>query len=372
MCRLRAARERAGLTQVALAERAQVTRQTLIAIEAERSVPSTAIALALAAALGCRVEDLFELDRTPESLRVRWAEAPDARPASTRALVGRVGGRWVAHPLRASLGETWLSAADAVVASADQGAGRVEPLLAPAELERNLLVAGCAPALGVLARHLERDGSQVPLRWVHAGSTRALEQLERGDVHIAGTHLLDETTGEYNVAAVRRRFARRRMLLINLARWEAGLVVPAGNPGRIRGAAELARPKLRVAQREAGAGASLLLASMLRAAGLPKRSLPTGPRARSHAEVAELVAHGVADVGLSIRSAAQALGLDFVPVAEERFDLVLSAELARDPRVERLINALGGRAFRRDAAGLGGHRTDHSGEVMAELSVGAA
>jgi molybdate-binding protein/DNA-binding XRE family transcriptional regulator len=357
--RVREAREQAGLTQQALADRVGLTRQALSAVESGRSVPSTGVALRLARALGSRVEDLF---------RLAGADAVDAAlggPAEpgTRVALGRVRGRWVAHPTSAG---TPLGAADGVLTAASGGAGIAEPIDSKEEHADNLLIAGCAPALASLAQRLGEQRCGVRVRWVHAASERALGLLERGLVHVGGAHLLDPQSHEFNGPFARRLFPGRRTLVATLARWRQGLVVAPGNPLGLRTASDLMRPDLRLALREQGAGARALLDRLLSASGGSGSPGLTGPQVRGHMEVATAVALGAADAGIAIEGAALAYGLGFVPLAEERFDLVVAPDLVDDPRIDRLLGALDSRPFRSELRSLGGYEVTETGHVRVE------
>lgn len=357
--RVRRIREDSGVSQGALADAAGLTRQALSAIEAGRAVPSTHVALRLARALGRSVEDLFSLDDT-------WtaAAAPGVvLDAGDRVALAHVAGRWVAHPLRATQPLAQHTAADALVSRALGSTVTVRPLRPRATIERALVVVGCAPALGVLAARLQDATSAPPVRWIHAASEAALSALAAGSAHVAGAHLLDEATGTFNAPHALSALAGRPALLAHLARWEQGLVVPAGNPLALRTVADLCRPGLRLAHREAGSGARALLGRLLAAVGIPQTALPAGPVVGGHLEVAQAVALGAADAGIATRGAALAHGLGFVPLAEERFDLVVPADLADDPRVGRLIDALGSRPFRDELDSIGGYDTADSGDV---------
>ncbi len=352
-------RERAHLSQVALAERVGVTRQALIAIEAGRQVPSTALSLQLARALGCSVDDLFQLAGS-EDLDVRLAPGPGRRTGRTgRVAIGRPGGRWVAHRLPDDAHE----AADGlIVGEATNGRAMVEPLADPVDLERNVLLAGCAPLLGVLARRAGRRYRDAPMTWLPAGSLRALELLADGMVHVAGLHLVDERTGD-STPWLRRHLPGRALLVVNLTRWRQGLVVGRGNPLAIHEVGDLLRSDVRVARREKGSGAHALLRRTI--AGLGKRrAMPSGgPLASGHAEVAQLVRHGAADVGVAFEGAAVAAGLDFIPLSEERFDLVVPREQSADGPTSRVLDLLGERWFRTEAARMPGYDGSTTGEI---------
>jgi molybdate-binding protein/DNA-binding XRE family transcriptional regulator len=371
--RLRARRNAAGLTQVELARRAGITRQSLIHLESGRFVASTTVALRLARALGCAVEDLFSLPE-PAVARLRADLAECFTPGSprerSRALLGFVEGRWIAHRLQ---GERALMLVADGIAAAPGGprtkAVDVDPLRPEPDMRDNLIVAGCDPALALLAAWLAEYPRPVRVRVLHAPSRQALAALGGGLTHLSGAHLLDEVSGDYNVPFVRRSCARRGAIVVNLARWEAGFVVRAGNPLSIRAADDLTRKRVRLVERERGSGAQSLLDRVLRRAGVPaKATRPISQIARGHLAVAQAVACGAADVGVATRSAAAAYDLGFVALTEERSDLVVGAELRDDPRIGRLVDALRGAALRRELASLGGYRTDDSGQLVAEVN----
>ena len=383
-----------GLSQKALGERVGVSRHAIMGIEAARQVPSTTLALRLADTFDCAVKDLFRLEPVPE-LEVRL---PPPRPAaaasppapSSRVAVGRVDGRWAAHPLPAHA----TDAADAIVveetggapsglpaasvddppaARAGERAGEattagpadtisVHPVRPMRQLERNVLVAGCAPLLANLAHRVGEGSGDARATWIPASSHRALDLLAAGMVHIAGLHLSGGRSREANAEAVRRRFPGKRMLVVNLTRWRQGFVVAARNPLGIRGADDLLRPDVRVVAREVGTGADELVTRLLAGEGSRQPGF-SGPVAEGHLDVARRVHCGAADTGVAIESAALAWGLGFVPLVEERFDLVISADIAGAPPVSRFLETLDDPGFRAEAACLPGYDTSISGHA---------
>ncbi len=367
-------RSAAGMSQAELARRTSVSRQTISSLEAGRYAPSTVLSLRLASALDCRVEDLFSLEDGREPIAADFvpADGCGGANAGSRVALARVAGNWVAHPIGAEAGEVFPGVADGLAVGAAQKDAtgsriRVEPLRSRRALGANLLAVGCDPALAILSGWLAERSPGLRLHCAHAPSVRALELLAAGRAHLAGTHLLDEASGDYNVPFVRRRFHGRPMLVVNLARFETGFVVAPGNPKAIRRADDLARRRVRVVPREPGAEAQRLLERLLREARISRSALQTSPPARGHFAVARTIAAGAADVGIATRGAAQAFGLGFVPLAEERSDLVLPRELFDDSRFQRLIDTLGCRPFRRELASLGGYGTAESGHVVAEV-----
>lgn len=360
--RVRRRRKAEGLSQQALAESLGVSRQAIHAIETGSQVPSTSLGLRMARVFGCAVEDLFSLAADP-GIRARVAPAAPGSETSSRVALGQVEGRWVAHRIPAH----GMSAADGIIAREAAGAGAEVALLADAgRLSRNVLVAGCAPLLGAVAQRVGSRFSDARLTWLRAGNGRALGLLAERLVHMAGLHLpgVPGAGGDDDTAcAARRALPDRRLLVVNLTRWRQGLVVPAGNPRGLTGGADLLDSGLRVVRREEGSGAQALAAAWLTEAKGDCGLSATGPLARGHAEVARLVRWGAADVGIAIESAALAEGLDFVPITEERFDLVVPEALAATPPVSRVIDALDDPGFRTDVSHLPGYDGSLSGQV---------
>jgi putative molybdopterin biosynthesis protein len=358
---VRERREARGLTQVGLAGRARLTRQSLGAIEAGRSVPSVEVALRIARALDARVEELFGDGAEAEHLVTAAAD-----PSTTgRVALAHLADRWVSLPLS---GEGLRLSADGVVAGAGAAGAVVAPVRPLEEARQNVVVTGCAAALGLVADRLNARKGAGRFLWFPRGSTAALEALARGMTHVAGVHLTDPTTGEANVSDVRRAAASEPLVLVTLARWEAGLLVRPDDTRRIRTAADLGRKGLRLVVREAGAGAQRLLDRELEAAG---QTGPSGGRPRTlvatgHLEVARLIAMGAADTGVATRDAALAFGLGFVPLAEERYDLVMPRSLLADPRIERWLDVLVSAAVRRELSCLG-YDVTSTGERVAEV-----
>lgn len=358
--RVREQREARGLSQAALAERTRLTRQSISAIEAGRATPAVDVALRIAGVLDCRVEDLFGAPKVSELLPTE----PAAARLGERVALAHLAGRWVSHPL----GEDGLRlSADGVASETRAATTLVEPLRSPAEARANVVMMGCAAGLGVLADRLNARPGPGRFLWLSRSSTAALEALARGHIHVAGVHLVDPKTGEANVADVRRIACAEPITLVTLARWEAGLVLRPGDARRIRSAADLAQPGLRLVTREPGAGAQRLLEREVRAAGYPL-SLIRSPhlQASGHLDVARAVAMGAADTGVATRDAALAFGLCFVTLAEERYDLALPASALADARLARLCDVLASAGFRRELSVLG-YDVRGSGERVAEV-----
>jgi putative molybdopterin biosynthesis protein len=358
--RVRERREALGLSQVALAAAAGVTRQSVSAIEAGRATPGVDVALRLAKALDGRVEDLFGEAAAEPTI----ATEPMSTIAEGRVALAMIAGRWVSYPLA---GSGIRSCADGLVARAASGRFDVEPVRPLVEARENVVLMGCAAALGLLADRLNSRPGPGRFLWLTSSSTNALEALARRQTHIAGVHLVDARTGEANVADVRRHGGPDPVVLVTLARWEAGLVTAPGNPKKIRRAADLARRGLRLVTREVGSGARRLLDRELRKAGLLERvARAASVHASGHLEVAHAISIGAGDAGIATRDAAIAFGLDFVPLEGERYDLAIPVASMEDPRILRLFEVMTGGPLRRELSSLG-YDVRSCGDRVAEI-----
>lgn len=374
--RIRSRRQAAGLSQQELARRCGLTRQAINAIEAGHYIPSTLVALRVSMTLGCRVEELFRL--TEERIRVEaeWLGETSAKDIGrTRIQLARVGDRLLARPLA---GAAAFTAADGLTMPVEHTARPrkgAKPwvtidLWVDAELpERTVVVLGCDPALALLGAHLSRRYPGFRLIWVHSSSLTALRLLGRGEAHAAGTHLWDQEAGEYNVPYVRRELSGRRLVIVTLSEWQQGLIIARGNPKGISGAADLARADITMVNRESGAGSRTLLDLWLQGAGVPTRQVRGyNHEVPSHLEVAEAVVHGLADTGPGIMAVAQALGLDFLPMQEERYDLVIPLEFLNASAVQAVLDIAISRPFQEELETLGGYNSSRAGTVVAELA----
>ena len=232
------------------------------------------------------------------------------------------------------------------------------------EDEKRLLIAGCDPGISLLAQHLARF-DDVDLVVAPSSSQQALEWLRQGKVHVAGSHLRDSSSGEYNLPAIKRLFPRGAVKVVTFAIWEQGLVFENGNPKHIRGVEDLARKDVSIVNRERGAGSRELLDQRLRDAGIPVGRVNGYDRiAHGHLPAALAVSLKEADCCLATRSAACAFGLSFIPLATERYDLVVRRQHARLPAVEALLDVLNRAAVRRRLEILAGYDTSHTGEVL--------
>ncbi len=366
---VRTGRVAGDLSQGELAKRSGISRQALGAIEAGTYQPSVSVALALARELGASVEALFGENRDAiRHVHARWDG--DITPNSggkTRVALGRVGGKLVAltqAPVRLA-----LASAAGVVERTGRGGAEVASFRSDEEIDTTLLIAGCDPAAPLLIEWLARRRSPVSIAALSCSSGRALDALLGGRAHIAGVHLRDPKSGNFNSRAVTRGLKRHSAMLVNFARWELGIATAPGNPLRIRGFADLARPRMRIANRELGAGARAALDEAIAEGRIRADTIEGyGREFAGHLEVAEAIATGEADFGVTIRVAADVYGLGFVPIREERYDLlILKRDLDSMP-VTAMLDALNSRHLAREVAELCAYDTSQMGTVMAHLN----
>lgn len=356
--RVRALRETRGLSQAELAEAAALSRQSVSAIETGRATPAVDVALRIARALECRVEDLF----SPQPQSTLEFE-PASTTLGTRVALARVGGRWVGHPLSRS--ELRTSADGFVVSGQGRRGPSAAPLRSAADLARTVVVMGCAAGLGVLADRLNARAGAGRFLWLSRSSAAAVEALDREHTHVSGVHLVDPETGEADLRSVRALARSTPLAIFTLARWELGLVTAAKNPKRIRSVSDFSRRGLRLVAREPGSGAQRVLEAEVKRAGVPLSIARSAQiRANGQLEVACAVSMGAADGGIASRDAALAFGLDFHPLSEERYDLVLPETSLADPRIQRLIDEVTAQPFRRELESLG-YDARASGERVA-------
>jgi putative molybdopterin biosynthesis protein len=360
-------RQKRGMSAAQLARTVGVTRQTIYAMEAGSYVPNTAVALRLAKALEVHVEDLFALPQAePTGLR---SEEVTLLPGSEPLLPGqpvqlcRVNKRLVASP--PSPVPWYFPVSDAVVANKPPKNGRadVQVFDAADDFRNRVLIAGCDPGISVLAHHLQASGIELVL--AHRNSSQSLKLLKEGSVHIAGTHLRDESSGESNLPEIGRMFPKNAVAVISFAVWEEGIVTAAGNPKGIKDVEDLARRDVSIVNREKGAGSRALLDSALKRLKIDSKNVRGYERiAPGHLPAAWQVQAGQADCCIATRAAARVFGLGFIPLVSERYDLAVRRQHLDMPSIQAVLDTLSRSNYRRELESLGGYDTRAAGQRL--------
>lgn len=380
---LKSIRTRLGMSQQDLANIASVTRQTISGVESGQYAPSVAITLRLAKALGCQVEDLFWLQRDlPKIEAVLAKPVPYGQPL--RVSLARVGGQWIAYPLigKDAFRQDMIPADGEAVAGVPArylegqdksriGTDKVQVRLLDDNLDtlhNTIVIAGCAPVISLWARATERWHPQLRVQFNFANSMAALYSLCQGEAHIAGMHLYDPETGEYNTPFVRNVLAGREAVLITLGVWEEGLLVKSGNPRGIRTVSDLVQGGGTIINREIGSGSRMLLEQTLQEQQIPFHAVQGFDHiVKNHQDVAQAVGLGAVDAGISTASIATAFGLGFVPLHQSRYDLVILKEYLEEAPVQQLLSTLGHRLVHSQFEILGGYDISKIGEVVATV-----
>jgi putative molybdopterin biosynthesis protein len=355
-------------------------------------LPGTRRMVPVAGLPGYPVSAAMTCELVIKPLLARWlGQMPEERPQVTatltrkvvspmgdeefmRVTVGQVGQRVVATPLPGGAGVLMsLVRADGIVRiprgeeGFDAGAQVTVGLLrSPDSVSRTVVAIGSHDlTLDLLADEM---GGRYPgwrLSSANVGSLGGLLALSRGEAHLAGSHLLDEETGEYNVPYLRRILPGTPVVLLGFVQREQGLIVPRGNPKGIRGLADLVRPDVVYINRQRGAGTRVLLDYRLKQAGIDPSAIQGYDRQEfTHLAVAAAVASGAADCGMGILAAARALDLDFVPLGSERYDLVIPTETYGSELLAPLLEIIRGPSFAERVTALGGYTTPHIGKVL--------
>jgi putative molybdopterin biosynthesis protein len=371
--RLREWRQSLELSQKQLALMAGITRQAICAIEASQYSPSTAVALKLAEVLRCRVEDLFSLRASGEIVQGELVGPLPRDPLGVRVKVVRIGQRNLVVPI-GSLGAlfNFIVPADGITVGDRMPGNRagVRLLRHRRSIDDQILVAGCNPAILLAAEYVRRGSDQGRVLTCAMSSEAAVSALRDGKVHVAGMHLVDERSGESNLPFLRRHLKGLDCLVVTFASWEEGLIVAQGNPKNIREVADLFRRGIRFINREKGSGARRLIDCRLRALGLEFGRIKDYQRTvGSHLDVAWMISHGLADVGVGAKVAAAAYGLDFISLQQERYDLVIpQTYLSEAPTLQIFLDILTSAAFRSEVEALGGYDTRDTGKIAASLN----
>ena len=289
-----------------------------------------------------------------------------------RARLGNVGGRIVAVPLNRGAGVvSSFVKADGIIHVPQNVEGyeagekvQVELLRPMKEIEQTLVITGSHdPLIDEIIDIMRRTWPDSYVASSHVGSMGGIMAVKRGEAHLGGVHLLDEASGDYNRAYIRKYIPEGGVVLLRCVQRSQGLMVAKGNPLGIRGIEDLT--SLRYVNRQKGSGTRILLDYLLKKAGLDAADINGYEREEiTHTAVAAAVASGTADAGMGILSAARVYGLGFIPVCEEEYDLLISESALSMESVQRLISILQSAEFAARLEKLGGYQLDQPGEII--------
>lgn len=374
--RLRERRLAAGLSQGDLAARTKITRQALYAIEMNQYLPGTELALRLASILGCMVEDLFSFESEADIIEAEVIGGGATSLGATRVKVALVDGRLLAKPV-SDLGEmlNYTVPADGIQLGAVGTKARdprhpnrvyVQLLKSQQAIEQQVVVAGCDPAIFLVGEHIHQHGGDASVLGWSMGSLSALQALKRGEVHVAGIHVVDHRSGDFNLPFLRKYLKGHAVTVVRFAAWQEGFLLRKGNPKSVRGIEDLARPDLRMMNREQGAGARLLLDHLLAKAGIASRAVRGyDTLCSSQLGLGRAIVEGKADVGIGAQAVEHFYDLDFIPIQDERYDLVIPTKyLHSHPGMKTFLDTLVTRGFRQEIEALGGYDTKEIGKII--------
>jgi len=308
----------------------------------------------------------------------RKITSPIGEDEFLRVRLGKVGDKIVASPIQRGAGVIMsLVRADGIakVPRFSEGveAGtevNVELVRSSDSIDKTIVAIGSHDVvLDLIASELTKLDPGLRFASTNVGSLGGLVSLSRGEAHVAGCHLLDEDTGEYNIPFVRRHLRTRDVVLVNLVHRIQGLIVPPGNPKAITTLADLGRDDVRYVNRQRGSGTRILLDYKLRELDLGPSTIQGYEREEyTHLAVAAAVAGGRADAGMGVLSAARALGMDFVPLDTERYDLVFLREYYDTELTAPLLQLIRSDHFRTQVSELGGYDVSTMGDAVAEIA----
>ena len=367
-------RQHAQFSQQKLAGLAGISRQAYAAVEAGTATPSTEAALRLARALGTRVDGLFSLaEDSPPAVQAELVGAAESdesisqQAPARRARLVQVGHRLLARPLLGTVAVRHsLVEADGLIlrGPVEGNLVEVQPFDAGEVRTPTIVMLGCDPAAALVESELGRHG--IRLVWVEEGSYQALAGLARGEAHVAGCHLKDDASGLYNLSWV-QRVIPFPCTLVTFADWQQGLIVAPGNPKDVHGVEDLAKREVRIVNRPSGSGSRSLLDRLLKQSSIPTTEVAGyEEEVGGHLAVASAVASGQVDAGVAVQSAASTMGLEFVPLEEERYDLVIPDHFLNQPEVQVLLDLLDRPSLQRRVEALGGYDVSTMGHSVSQ------
>ncbi|MDP2945241.1 MAG: molybdopterin biosynthesis protein [Atribacterota bacterium] len=293
-----------------------------------------------------------------------------------RVKLGNIDGKIMAYPLSRGAGVvTSLVEADALIRiplfkeGVDFGEEVEAELLEDLNrIKNNIIVTGSHDlVLDILRNELQEEFSDFNLVSFNVGSMGGLLALKQKRTHLATAHLLDPESGEYNFPYIKKMLPQRELIVVNLTYREQGIMVKRGNPKNIKGIDDLVKKDIKFINRQKGSGTRVLLDYLLKKKGINPLDIQGYFKEEyTHLMVASAVAEGSVDAGLGILSAVKAFHLDFVPVAKERYDIIIPEEYYSSLKIQKLLTMIRSEKFRKKVLSLGGYDLSQSGKVIKE------
>ena len=297
-----------------------------------------------------------------------------------RVNIGMVGDRHVATPLARAAGSiTTLTRAEGIIRipalseGISQGEKTIAELLVDEEdLTNTVVIIGSHDmTIDILGDEVRRNRGNVRISSGNVGSLGGLLAIRKGTCHMAGSHLLDTETGEYNLSYIKRYIPNMDVTVFHLVLRDQGLILRKGNPKGIKGVQDLARDDVVFVNRQAGSGTRVLFDYKLNQASIPSDAVKGYDHEEfTHMTVAVDILSGAADCGMGIHAAAKALDLDFVPIEQEQYDLIVPTRMLDQPNIQDTLSTMRSDNFRKRVAALGGYDPSRSGERFAEVKNG--
>ena len=297
-----------------------------------------------------------------------------------RVNIGKVGAKYVATPLPRAAGSiTTLTRAEGIIripalseGISQRDEAQAELLVDEEDLLNTVVIIGSHDiTVDILADEIKRRGYNVRISSGNVGSLGGLMALRKGTCHIAGSHLLDTQTGQYNLSYIGRYLKGKHISVFHLVLRDQGLIVTKGNPKAVKGISDLSRGDVTFVNRQAGSGTRVLFDYKLDQQGMEPKSIKGYDHEEfTHMAVAVDILSGAADCGMGIFAAAKALDLDFIPLEREQYDLIIPTDMLDLPNVRAVLETIRTQDFRKRVESLGGYDPSKSGQLWTEVEGG--
>lgn len=297
-----------------------------------------------------------------------------------RVNIGKVGAKYVATPLPRAAGSiTTLTRAEGIIripalseGISQRDEAQAELLVDEEDLLNTVVIIGSHDiTVDILADEIKRRGYNIRISSGNVGSLGGLMALRKGTCHIAGSHLLDTRTGQYNLSYIRRYLKGKHISVFHLVLRDQGLIVTKGNPRAVKGISDLSRGDVTFVNRQAGSGTRVLFDYKLDQQGMEPKSIKGYDHEEfTHMAVAVDILSGAADCGMGIFAAAKALDLDFIPLEREQYDLIIPTDMLDLPNVRAVLETIQTQDFRKRVESLGGYDPSKSGQLWTEVEGG--